>query len=104
MIDGLQADVVTLALGYDIDEIAQRTGLMPIDWQSRLPNRSSPYTSTIIFLVRKGNPKAIQDWDDLIKPGVEVITPNPKPPAVRATTTSPPGDTRCASSTATKQR
>jgi sulfate/thiosulfate transport system substrate-binding protein len=78
VIDGLQADVVTLALAYDIDEIAQRAGLLPPDWQSRLPNRSSPYTSTIVFLVRKGNPKHIQDWDDLVKPGVEVITPNPK--------------------------
>jgi sulfate transport system substrate-binding protein len=78
VIDGLQADVVTLALGYDIDEIAQRTGLLPVDWQSRLPHRSCPYTSTIVFLVRTGNPKSIRDWDDLVRPGVEVITPNPK--------------------------
>ncbi|MBX3426937.1 MAG: sulfate ABC transporter substrate-binding protein [Pirellulales bacterium] len=78
VIDGLKADVVTLALGYDIDEIAQRTQLLPIDWQSRLPHRSAPYTSTIVFLVRQGNPKSIQDWGDLVKPGVEVITPNPK--------------------------
>src|SRR6266404_5032239 len=77
VIDGLQADVVTLALAYDIDAIAAK-GLIPADWQSRLPNSSSPYTSTIIFLVRKGNPKGIKDWDDLIKPGVSVITPNPK--------------------------
>lgn len=78
VIDGLQADVVTLAISYDIDQIAERAKLMPIDWQARLPNNSSPYTSTIVFLVRKGNPKNIQDWDDLAKPGIEVITPNPK--------------------------
>jgi len=77
VIDGLQADVVTLALAYDIDEIADR-GLIAADWQTRLPNHSSPYTSTIVFLVRKGNPKGIKDWDDLVKPGVQVITPNPK--------------------------
>lgn len=77
VIDGLQADVVTLALAYDIDAIAAR-GLTATDWQKRLPQNSSPYTSTIVFLVRKGNPKAIKDWDDLIKPGVAVITPNPK--------------------------
>lgn len=78
VIDGLAADVVTLALGYDIDALHTEAGLIPEDWQSRLPNNSSPYTSTIVFLVRKGNPKNIKDWDDLIKPGVEVITPNPK--------------------------
>jgi len=78
VIDGLEADVVTLALAYDIDAIAERSGLLPKDWQSRLPNNSSPYTSTIIFLVRKGNPKGIKGWDDLVKPGVAVITPNPK--------------------------
>src|SRR3712207_1423750 len=78
VIDGLPADVVTLALAYDIDEIAARTGLIPKDWQSRLPHASSPYTSTIVFLVRKGNPKQIRDWEDLTKPGVGVITPNPK--------------------------
>src|SRR3954463_7488720 len=78
VIDGLDADVVTLALAYDIDEIAARAKLLPVDWQKRLPNNSSPYTSTIVFLVRKGNPKQIKDWDDLIKPGVSVITPNPK--------------------------
>jgi sulfate transport system substrate-binding protein len=77
VIDGLGADVVTLALAYDIDEIADR-GLIAKDWQKRLPNHSSPYTSTIVFLVRKGNPKGIRDWDDLVKPGVQVITPNPK--------------------------
>ncbi|NEW88983.1 MULTISPECIES: sulfate ABC transporter substrate-binding protein [Rhodopseudomonas] len=77
VIDGLQADVVTLALAYDIDAIASR-GLLAKDWQKRLPQNSSPYTSTIVFLVRKGNPKGIRDWDDLLKPGVSVITPNPK--------------------------
>jgi sulfate/thiosulfate-binding protein len=78
VIDGLEADVVTLALAYDIDAIAEHGGLLPANWQSRLPNNSSPYTSTIIFLVRKGNPKGIKDWDDLVRPGVSVITPNPK--------------------------
>jgi sulfate transport system substrate-binding protein len=78
VIDGLKADVVTLALAYDIDEIAQRSGTLPVDWQARLPNRSSPYTSTIVFLVRKGNPKSIRDWGDLVRPDVQVITPNPK--------------------------
>ena len=78
VIDGLQADVVTLALAYDIDAIAERTGWLPKDWQSRLPHNSAPYTSTIVFLVRKGNPKGIKDWGDLIKPDVQVITPNPK--------------------------
>lgn len=77
VIDGLQADVVTLALAYDIDAIAGK-GLIPADWQTRLPLNASPYTSTIVFLVRKGNPKGIKDWDDLIKSGVSVITPNPK--------------------------
>jgi sulfate/thiosulfate-binding protein len=77
VIDGLEADVVTLALAYDIDEIAAR-GLLAKDWQKRLPHNSSPYTSTIVFLVRKGNPKGIKDWNDLAKPGVAVITPNPK--------------------------
>jgi sulfate/thiosulfate-binding protein len=78
VIDGLDADVVTLALAYDIDEIAERAKLLPADWQKRLPHNSSPYTSTIVFLVRKGNPKNIRDWDDLVKPGVSVVTPNPK--------------------------
>src|SRR5450631_2132236 len=77
VIDGLQADVVTLALAYDVDAIAAK-GLIPADWQKRLPLNASPYTSTIVFLVRKGNPKGIKDWDDLVKPGVSVITPNPK--------------------------
>jgi sulfate/thiosulfate-binding protein len=78
VIDGLQADVVTLGLAYDIDAIAQIAKLLPTDWQKRLPNNSTPYTSTIVFLVRKGNPKQIKDWDDLVKPGISVITPNPK--------------------------
>jgi sulfate/thiosulfate transport system substrate-binding protein len=78
VIDGLQADVVTLALAYDIDALAKQGKLLPANWQSRLPNNSSPYTSTIVFLVRKGNPKKIADWSDLAKPGVSVITPNPK--------------------------
>jgi sulfate transport system substrate-binding protein len=78
VIDGLNADVVTLALAYDIDEIAARANLLPANWQSRLPNNSSPYTSTIVFVVRSGTPKAIKDWSDLVKPGIAVITPNPK--------------------------
>ena len=78
VIDGLQADVVTLALAYDIDAIGEKAGLLPKNWQSRLPNNSSPYTSTIVFLVRKGNPKRIKDWNDLVRPGISVITPNPK--------------------------
>jgi sulfate/thiosulfate transport system substrate-binding protein len=78
VIDGLDADVVTLALAYDIDELHAKAKLIPADWQKRLPHNSSPYTSTIVFLVRKGNPKGIKDWDDLAKPGVSVITPNPK--------------------------
>jgi sulfate transport system substrate-binding protein len=77
VIDGLEADVVTLALAYDIDAIAQ-SGLLDKDWQSKLPDNSTPYTSTIVFLVRKGNPQHIHDWDDLIRPGIKVITPNPK--------------------------
>jgi sulfate transport system substrate-binding protein len=78
VIDGIDADVVTLALAYDIDEIAQRAKVLPADWQKRLAHNSTPYTSTYIFLVRKGNPKAIKDWGDLVKPGVSVITANPK--------------------------
>ena len=78
VIDGLEADVVTLALAYDTDEIAEKAKLLPADWQKRLPHNSAPYSSTIVFLVRKGNPKAIRDWNDLVKPGVAVITPNPK--------------------------
>ena len=77
VIDGLAADVVTLAVAYDIDVIAE-AGKLPVNWQSRLPHNSAPYTSTIVFLVRKGNPKKIQDWSDLVKPGISVITPNPK--------------------------
>jgi sulfate/thiosulfate-binding protein len=78
VIDGLEADVVTLALAYDIDQIAEKAGSIPADWQTKLPDNSSPYTSTIVLLVRKGNPKGIRDWGDLAKPGVSVITPNPK--------------------------
>lgn len=78
VINGLEADVVTLALGFDIDAIASRTKLLPPDWQKRFPGNNCPYTSTIVFLVRKGNPKGIRDWNDLAVPGVEVITPNPK--------------------------
>lgn len=78
VIDGLDADIVTLALAYDIDAIADKAKLLPADWQKKLPNNSTPYTSTIVFLVRKGNPKAIKDWSDLVKPGVSVVTPNPK--------------------------
>ncbi len=78
VIDGLEADVVTLALAYDIDAIAEKARLLPSNWQQRLPDMSCPYTSTIVFLVRKGNPKRIRDWDDLVRPGVSIITPNPK--------------------------
>jgi sulfate transport system substrate-binding protein len=78
VIDGLEADVVTLALSYDVDQLYQKAKLIPETWQSRLPHNSAPYTSTMLFLVRKGNPKSIKDWDDLIKPGVAIITPNPK--------------------------
>ncbi len=78
VIDGLDADVVTLALAHDVDVIAERTRKLPVDWQTRLPNNSSPYTSTIVFLVRAGNPKGVRDWPDLVKPGITVITPNPK--------------------------
>ncbi|MEQ1369759.1 sulfate ABC transporter substrate-binding protein [Acinetobacter schindleri] len=77
VIDGLDADVVTLALAADIDEIAKR-GLLPADWQKKFPQNSTPYTSTIVFLVKKGNPKGIKDWGDLVKPGIDIITPNPK--------------------------
>src|SRR5664279_396274 len=78
VINGLEADVVTLALAYDVDAIAHQAKLLPADWQKRLPDNSTPYTSTIVFLVRKGNPKHIQDWDDVVKKDVVVVTPNPK--------------------------
>ena len=78
VIDGLAADVVTLALAWDIDNIHMAAKRLPADWQERLPRNSSPYTSTIVFLVRKGNPKNVRDWDDLVDPGIEVVTPNPK--------------------------
>src|SRR5262245_52045809 len=78
IIDGLDADVATLALAYDVDAIHEKSGLLPKDWQKRLPNNSAPYTSTIVFVVRKGNPKGVKDWGDLVRPGLKVITPNPK--------------------------
>ncbi len=78
VIDGLEADVVTLALAFDVDALADVGKLIPVDWQKRLPNNSAPYTSTIVFLVRKGNPKQIKDWSDIVKPGISVVTPNPK--------------------------
>ena len=78
VLEGLEADVVTLALGYDVDQLYQKRKLIPENWQSLLPNNSSPYTSTIVFLVRKGNPLGIKDWNDLVKPGVSLVTPNPK--------------------------
>src|SRR5471032_1223538 len=103
VIDGLEADVVTLALAYDIDALADHK-LLATDWQKKLAHNSSPYTSTIVFLVRKGNPKGIKDWNDLIKPGVSVITPNPKTSAAPAGTICQPGVTPCASRVATKPR
>ncbi|MFA6163316.1 MAG: sulfate ABC transporter substrate-binding protein, partial [Methylobacter sp.] len=78
VLEGLEADVVTLALAYDIDQLYQKRKLIPEKWQSSLPNNSSPYTSTIVFLVRKGNPLGIKDWNDIVKPGVSIVTPNPK--------------------------
>jgi sulfate transport system substrate-binding protein len=78
IIDGLEADVATLALAYDVDALAQKGKLLPEDWQKRLPNNSAPYTSTMVFLVRKGNPKGIREWEDLVKPGVTIVAPNPK--------------------------
>jgi len=78
LIDGLDADVVTLALAYDIDAISEKSHLLPADWQKKLPDNSTPYTSTIVFLVSKGNPKHIRDWSDLVRPGIAVVTPNPK--------------------------
>lgn len=78
VIDGLQADILTLALAADVDAVSRNAGLLPGDWQKRLPDNSTPYTSTIVFLVRKGNPWKIKDWSDLVKPGIQVVTPNPK--------------------------
>ena len=94
VINGLEADVVTLALAYDIDAISTQAKLLPADWQKRLPNDSTPYTSTIVFLVRKGNPKGIKDWNDVVKKGVSVVVANPKPPAAHAGRISPPTPTR----------
>ena len=103
VINGIEADVVTLALAYDVDAIAER-GRIEKDWIKRLPDNSAPYTSTIVFLVRKGNPKQIHDWPDLLKPGVSVITRTRKPPAVPAGTTWPPGATRCTTTTTIRPR
>lgn len=102
VLDGLQADVVTLALAYDIDALASK-GIVGTDWQKRLPDNASPYTSTIVFLVRKGNPKGIKDWDDLTKPGVSIVTPNPKTSAARAGTIWRRGRMRNTSPAATKR-
>ncbi len=103
VINGIEADVVTLALAYDVDAIAER-GRIDKNWIKRLPDNSAPYTSTIVFLVRKGNPKQIKDWNDLIKPGVSVITPNPKAPAAHAGTIWQPGATRCTTTTAIRPK
>jgi ABC-type sulfate transport system substrate-binding protein len=104
VIDGLEADVVTLALAYDIDEIAEKAKLLPVDWQKRLPHNSTPYSSTYIFLVRKGNPKGIRNWDDLVKPGVSVVTANPKTSGGRAGATSRPTASPSSSPAATTPR
>lgn len=105
VIDGVEADVVTLALPYDIDAIArQGKGLLQRDWQRKLPERSTPYTSAIVFLVRKGNPKQIRTWRDLVKPGVEVITPNPKTSGGRAGTIWRPTGPSCLSSSVRSMR
>jgi sulfate transport system substrate-binding protein len=93
VIDGLEADVVTLALASDIDAISRNAGLLPSNWQARLPRNSTPYTSTIVFLVRKGNPKAIKDWSDLVKPGVAESRPTPRRQVARNGVTSPHGRT-----------
>ena len=104
VIDGLQADVVTLGLAADIDAIAGKTGKIPADWQKRLPNNSSPYTSTIVLLVRKGNPKGIHDWDDLAKPGSPSSPQTRRRRGARAGTFSPPGATGSSISTGTRTR
>src|SRR3954471_21598918 len=101
---GLEADIVTLALASDIDAIASRAGLLPKNWQARLPRNSAPYVSTIVFLVRRGNPKGIRDWPDLIRPGVQIVTPNPKTSGGGAGTTSRRGDTHCAPAEAMRPR
>ena len=103
VINGIEADVVTLALAYDVDAIAER-GRIDKEWIKRLPDNSAPYTSTIVFLVRKGNPKQIHDWNDLIKPGVSVITPNPKALVARAGITWQPGAMRCITTTTIRQK
>jgi sulfate transport system substrate-binding protein len=104
VIDGLDADVLSLALQSDIDVIAQRSGKIPADWRSRLPHNSAPYTSTIVFLVRKGNPKSILDWNDLTRQGVAVVTPNPKTSGGRGGTTLPHGPGRADNSAATNRK
>ena len=104
VIDGLDADVVTLALAYDINAIADKAHLLPSNWQTRLPDNSCPYTSTIVLLVRKGNPKAVHDWDDLVRPGISVITRIPRLLAARDGTSSRPGATRFARTTAMRPR
>jgi sulfate transport system substrate-binding protein len=103
VIDGLAADVVTLALEGDINKIAAK-GLIAKDWKSKLPDNSTPYTSTIVFLVRKGNPKGIKDWGDLVKDGLEVITPNPKTSGGARWNSSPPGPTPTPMTAATRRR
>lgn len=103
VINGIEADVVTLALAYDVDAIAER-GRIDKEWIKRLPDNSAPYTSTIVFLVRKGNPKQIHDWNDLIKPGVSVITPNPKSSGGAAGITWQPGATRFITTTTIRQK
>ncbi|GAY76883.1 sulfate and thiosulfate binding protein CysP [Sporolactobacillus inulinus] len=104
VIDGLKADVVTLALSGDIDAIADSTDNLNKNWQKRLPDNSTPYTSTIVFLVRKGNPKHIKDWDDLTRKGVSIVTPNPKPPVAPAGTTWPLGLMRTRNIIMTKRK
>jgi sulfate/thiosulfate-binding protein len=104
VIDGLAADVVTLALAQDVDEVAARTGKIPADWQKRLAHNSAPYTSTIVFLVRKGNPRGVKDWGDLAQPGIGVITPNPKTSGGARWNYLAAGRGRCAPTTATRRR
>ena len=103
IVDGLDADVATLALAGDTDALHTNGGWIPKEWQKRLPHNSSPDTSTIVLVVRQGNPKGIKDWDDLVKPGISVITPTPKPAAVPAGTTWPPGNLPSASWAATRR-
>ncbi len=101
VIDGIDADVVTLALAGDVDALYKHGGLIPQDWQKRLPHNSAPYTSTIVLVVRQGNPKGIKDWDDLVKPGISVITPNPKTSGVHAGIIWPLGNSPSANTAVT---